>query len=140
MSDYYWQCFIGLMVWFFRDRVVESVIYSFHYHAEQVWFCPKKRVSFSNTVVNQKPHFEVHCMRPREDLCPNVDFNVQTTLIPLPLLLCWIKYGTRANTETGRKVKGGMQEKKEKLIQDSEVERIECERKRKKMSSESIKA
>lgn len=49
----------------------------------------------------------------------------------------------QTNTEAGGKEKkGGVkeEEEKEKPIGDSEVERMECERGRKKMSSESIKA
>lgn len=57
-------------------------------------------------------------------LCPD-------RIISLPLRLCWTKPGTHANTETGTEEKVGVEEKKEKPIEDREVERMECERRQK---------
>lgn len=125
---------VGYYVWF------TAVSEAFTNHEEQVWLYPKKHVSFSpNSVVNQKPSFR-SVLRPSENLRPNVDFYVQAALIPLPLRLCWTKRGSHANAEAGRKQKERKARKGGKLIEDSEVERMECERRRKKMSSESIKA
>ncbi len=96
-----------------------------------MWSYPTKQATFSVTVVNQKPHVGL-------SLCtasPNVDLT-----IPPPLHRCWTKCGAHANTGAGRKEKEGVDEKKEKPTEDSEVERMECERRRKKMSTESIKA
>lgn len=67
-------------------------------------------------------------------------FNIQTAFLSPQLCLFLTQCGTHTYAEGRVEGRKHLEEKKEKLIEESEVEQMQCERRQKKMSSESIKA